>query len=92
MKLARTVTSFFLDVKRFRAPYRIEGACPKCGTNYVRDFSEDSYLSYPVTDEVTEFSGHCRECGYEWPLAVRLTVKLTLVDISVSNDTTRKDM
>jgi hypothetical protein len=81
MNLVRTEGQFALDVKRFRMPYRVEGQCPKCGANYVRDFSGDAYLSYPVTNTDTELCGYCSTCDHQWPVIVLVDVVVRLIEV-----------
>lgn len=80
MNLVRTEDQFALDVKRFRMPYRIEGQCPKCSASYVRDFSGDAHLSYPVTNMDTDLCGYCSSCGHEWSTIVQMDIVVKLID------------
>ncbi len=81
MKITRSRTAYGdeIDVKRFYIPgTKLTGECPKCGAKVAIDFGNE-YLSYPSANEDFVYTTYCHKCEHEWPLTLRLDVKLSMV-------------
>lgn len=67
--------------KRTPLPVRVSSPCPGCGVVVTRSYSEDHYMSYPITNRPLKisFSHECNDAETtEWFYKAVLRVSLEL--------------
>lgn len=78
--VSNTEDSFSVDVKRFYLPgTTISDICPKCQKRCEYDLG-DHYLSYPSANETISFNCYCDDCNFDWSVAIKLHIFLSLED------------
>lgn len=72
----RTVIAMAEQMQLNRTPHALEDPCPRCGSATVRvivygplDFDVEAVDTADAFDDAPIFD--CRDCGFEWGLAVR---------------------
>jgi len=64
--------------KRCRIPVTLKDKCPNCSTEIIKDYSEDDYLMYPLTNKPFVNTFSCPECMHEWKAPKNLVLRISL--------------